>query len=511
MRNQSIWKARMGWARGRAGLCSTVAAALALATPAIASAQGAAPSQDQDQDKARSTAVEFTSLRLLHEKGVISKEEYDRAMRDLGQVTGLRAADSLTLVLGSLSTTLYGFIEAHAMYDTTQSFTDAPVSTQVARPGTYAAEHPRFQFSLRDTRLGFRFKGPDITPSVHTSANLEMDFFAPPVAGASEAAFFDNSPLRVRHAFFKIETPVVDILFGQTWDVFGWQPLYIVPTVQYSGVPGTLFGRTPQLRLSKTIKTSAITVESVVAALRPPQRDAAVPEGQIGLRLSLNSWSALQTIFTSMTIESPASIAVTGTVRKVAVREWSAAPVEEKTGLGRGIAVSAFIPIIRATKEKRENSLALHGEFATGKGIADLYAGLVGGVENAPLPSPEPGAPAPIYTPNIDPGIAVYDSSGELKLVQWTTFIVGAQYSPPGLDGKVFVAANYARSTSSNSKELGDPTRVRAREDWFNVCAWVDPVKPLRVGLEYSRFDDAYADGEHGINHHVEIDAFWFF
>ena len=481
-----------------------MALVLGLGAPAVAHAQAT-------QAQATTTAVEFSSLRLLREKGVITQEEYDRAMRDLGQATGLRAADNMTLVLGSTSTTLYGFVEVHGMYDTTQSFGDSPNNAQVARPDTYAGEHSRLQFSVRDARFGFRFKGPDISPTVHTSANLEMDFFAPLPTGASEAATFDNSPLRVRHANFKIETPIVDILVGQYWDLFGWQPLYVAPTVQYSGVPGNLFGRTAQLRVSKTLKYGGVTLESAVAALRPPQRDAAVPEGQIGLRLSLDDWIAVQTIYSSTTLVSPLSLAVTGTIRKLAVKEHAAAPVEENTAFGRGLAVGVFIPILKGTKAKKGNSLALHGELATGEGIADLFTGLVGGVDHAPLPSPDPATPAPTFAPNIDPGIAVYDAEGDLQLVQWTTFLVGAQYTLPGLDGKVFTAVNFARTMSSNAKDLGDPAKVREKEDWFDVCLWVDPVKPLRFGIKYSYFDDTYADGERGINHRGNVNAFWFF
>ena len=509
--------------RRRAGgwstLCRGLAVTIGLGAPAVASAQTppAPPTQVKQappapQAQARTTAVEFSSLRLLHEKGVISKDEYERALRDLGQSSGLRAADNMTLVLGSVSTTLYGFIEMHAMYDSTQSFGDSPNNAQVARSNTYAAEHSRLQFSVRDSRLGFRFKGPDITPSVHTSANLEMDFFAPLPTGVTESATFDNSPLRIRHAYFKLETPIVDLIIGQYWDLFGWQPLFVAPSVQFSGVPANLFGRTAQLRLSKTVKLGGVTLESAVAGLRPPQRDSSVPEGQIGLRLSLDNWTAVQTIYSSTTLVSPASIAVTGDVRGFAVKDFSAAPTHDNTAFGKGIAVGLFLPILPGTKEKKGNSLAIQGEFATGEGIADLYTGLVGGVDNAALPPPGPDMPAPAFAPNIDPGIAVYDSSGKLHLVQWTTFIVGAQYTLPGLDGKVFTAVNFARSMSSNAKDLNaDPKKVREKEDWFDACLWVDPVKPLRFGIEYSYFSDTYADGERATNHRGNVNAFWFF
>ncbi len=70
-----------------------------------------------------------------------------------------------------------------------------------------------------------------------------------------------NPVLRFRHAYLKLETPVVDILIGQTWNLFGWQANYLVTSVQEPGLPGQMFQRTPQLRISKTIKRGDTSVE----------------------------------------------------------------------------------------------------------------------------------------------------------------------------------------------------------------------------------------------------------
>src|SRR5262249_29496078 len=39
-------------------------------------------------------SVEFTSLRLMHEKGIITQAEFDSAMHDLEETSGARAKDS---------------------------------------------------------------------------------------------------------------------------------------------------------------------------------------------------------------------------------------------------------------------------------------------------------------------------------------------------------------------------------------------------------------------------------
>jgi hypothetical protein len=48
----------------------------------------------------------------------------------------------------------------------------------------------------------------------------------------------------------RLETPVVDVLAGQYWAVLGWATTYHPNSVQIQGLPGQVFSRAPQLRLS---------------------------------------------------------------------------------------------------------------------------------------------------------------------------------------------------------------------------------------------------------------------
>ncbi len=193
------------------------------------------------------------------------------------------APAGLTFSVGSkFATTLYGFVELDTMHDSTLSFTDLPGNGAVARPGTYNGSHGRTTFGVRNSRIGFRFKGPD-SDNIKTSALAEMDFLGNQPLGApapggtppvSEAAFFNNPTFRVRHFMLKMETPIVDVMAGQYWELFGWQSYFHPNTVELQGVPGQIYSRTPQLRLSKIIKTDAVNVEVAIAALRPPQRNS---------------------------------------------------------------------------------------------------------------------------------------------------------------------------------------------------------------------------------------------
>jgi hypothetical protein len=457
----------------------------------------------------------------MRDKGVISAAEYDSAVHDLAETAGERASKEGTAMMGKWATTLYGFVEADNIWDTTRSFNDLAGNSQVSRAGTSAGDNSRFMVGVRNSRFGFRLKAPE-THGIRASAMLEMDFLGPePTVGnpvpapspnplTTEGNFWANPVLRIRHFNLKVETPIVDILAGQYWQLFGWQSAYHVNTVEIQGVPGQVYSRTPQLRISKTIKAKPVTVEVAVAGVRPVQRDNGLPDGEAGLRLALDSWTGVQTVGSTGTQISPLSVAVTGLLRRVEVDQWAATPKYTNDLTMDALAVDAFVPVIPGSKDSKDNSFSLNGELATGYGFADRYSGLTGGVGFPALPTPA-GGTAPTYNADIDSGIVSYDTTGKLHGIQWTTYLFGAQYYFPGTDGKAWISGNYSHAQSANSHYYGAAAKTRAAEDWFDVNFFVDPVPAIRVGAEYANFNDCYVDGTHAINHRVQLSGFYLF
>src|SRR5262249_30017731 len=145
---------------------------------------------------ARRVVVELATLRLLHDRGIISQADYDATMRDLTESVGLHGTDSSALVLGRFSTALYGFVEADHIFDSTESLNDVAGNTQIARPGTYAGDHPRLTFGLRNSRIGLRIAAPEVY-GIRASAMLEMDFQGNQPVGITEAAFYVNPAFRM--------------------------------------------------------------------------------------------------------------------------------------------------------------------------------------------------------------------------------------------------------------------------------------------------------------------------
>lgn len=491
--------------------------------------------------------VDLTTLRILRDKNVITQAEYDSALQEIGASTGDKnASDANTVVLGKWSTTFYGFVEADSIVDTTQSFSDVAGNGPVARPSphplpppaiqsNYAGDNGRTQFGIRNSRFGFRMRAPE-THGVRTSGTLEIDFLGSqaPIAYTSdtayrqsESSFFTNPTLRARHAFLKLETPVVDVLLGQTWALFGFQPFYQPNTVEIQGVPGEIYSRTPQIRFSKTLKTSAVSLEMALAANRPAMRDSMVPVGEAGARLAIEKWRGMKTNGATATQLVPASIAVSVDGRQYVVPEFQPLPKNNVNRTSGAIAFDAFVPVIPAREDKRGNALSLTGQVSTGSGYADVFTNLTGGLSMPHVPNTTGLNPPPVYPQNVDDGLLVYDLSGQLHPIQWTSFLIGAEYYLPGLDGKAWLSANYSRMVSPNShfyarppsNTLPDPQsayfvpaeQVRDSLDWFDVNVFADVTSAARLGFEYANFHDHYVDGVSAIDHRFQLSGFFLF
>jgi hypothetical protein len=452
-------------------------------------------------------------------------------------------------------TTLYGFLEGDSIYDSTQSFSDAAGNAQVLRPagstapfvssfsglppGTlqplqpsqgYLGSHGQALFSVRNSRLGLRLHAPG-TDSVHASALLEMDFLGNQPSGIGQTSTFTNPTMRLRHAMFRVETPVVDVMVGQYWHLFGWQEEYLPNTTEIQGVPGELYARAPQVRVSKTFAWDSLTLELALAAVRPPSLSE-VPEGEAGVRVALPGWAGVHTAGATGTAVLPASLAITGDIRYFEIPEAaSVLPTAMVNTTAGSVAGDLFVPILPATKDAGNGgALSLMGQAVYGNGISDLYSGMQSGVFFPFVPTPASAAGAPAWPTNVDQGLVTYDiTPGVFALhpIEWTSFLVGLEYYLPGLGGKVWVSGNYSHVESNNSSQFAraltdtpnpneyfypaSRAQVRQSEDWWDANVFFDPVTSVRVGLEFAAFYDRYVDGFTATNYRGQASGFFLF
>lgn len=405
---------------------------------------------------------------------------------------------------------LYGFVEFDGIADSTQSFDELAGNKLVARPGSFAGDNGRTLFTLRNSRIGFKLKAPAYH-GLLASAMLEMDFLGNQPPTASEGQLFGNPTFRIRHFNLKLETPYVDILVGQYWQLFGWQSYFHPNTVAIQGVPGQVYSRSPQVRLTRTFKGDLASLDLAVAMSKGPQRDSMAPDGQAGIKLNVNRWKGLHTTGSTGTAVDAMSLAVSGALRRFELPELSSAPRSSLSQLGWGVSVDALVPLYGAT-ERRAWAATLNASYVRGTGIADFYTGLTGGVG-----FPATLADGKTYSAHVDPGLIGFEAldpatAGYVRTVDWQSFLLGLQlYLPPG--GRWWISGNFSQM-DGNADQFVSAKNLNAvftQSRWADVNLFWDVTPAVRLGVEYSWFYQKYGDGIEATNHRGQLSAFFLF
>ncbi len=392
----------------------------------------------------------------------------------------------------------YGYARLDALEDSTQSFEDGIQPNLIARPGTYRGDHQRSSFTARDSRLGV-FVGAPTFEGVRSSAQIELDFYGLVPSDARRADSVIFGPVRIRHAFLKMETKVVDVVAGQYYDLFGWGSYFYPATVAYLGVPGMVYHRAPQLRLEKKIRAGDIEVMAAVAAVRAGERDSGVPDGQAGLKIAYNGWSGAAIPGFGRPVLAPLSVGVSGVIRHFQTPAFESEPGSHSVSTnGSGVSVDVLIPIIPAkAMTDHGNALTFTGEFSTGTGIADMYTGMDGGSRFPTLPNPSNNPIAPTYASNVDPGLVTFDRNSNLKTVNWQAFVLGGQYYLPIGGGRVWVAGIYSQIKSNNIKTLTPSTSyggIFTKMEYIDANVGWDITPALVLGLSFQTVKQTFGD-----------------
>ncbi len=427
----------------------------------------------------------------------------------------------LPSVLSKFNVIFYGYVNFDALYDSTRSHNEGEGMDAIARPHTQAGKNSRVIFTGRNSRFGFRVNAPEYE-GMKASANIEGDFDRD--FSSSESLYIPQGGFRLRQANFKLETSIVDFTFGQTWQVLGWNAAYFPCDVAMLPIPGEPFGRNPQLRLSKTIKTAPMNVEFAVAALKPPQRDAGIPDFQGGIRFLANNYKGIHTAGAGGTGPYPLSLAISGAMRQYKVSFKPAttpAPTEwsEKTVQGNAISFDTLIPVVPSWSGEKANRISLIGTFVISKGAGDLLGGISGIASSsacttgtsqclsAALPA---GNASAVYPDN---NAVAWDTNGNWHAINWTGLVVGLEYYLPP-SGNVFVSVNYSQAKSDNVADYApaaSQSNIYTQATHYDGNVFWDVTPAVRLGASYQHRETKYADGVKGKNDRYHFTAYYNF
>jgi hypothetical protein len=420
---------------------------------------------------------------------------------------------------------LYGFVELNAMRDSTQSYGPSSNNNMLARPGTYAGLHGRTQMTANNSLFGFILKAP-LWAMMIASGHVELDFFGVPPTDTTEQTLYSTPSPRLRLFYLRLKQELGrgsgELLAGQYHDLFAWGGAGFYPnSVAFLGIAGQVYHRNPQLRATVSIPLCCVSIDIAAAAVRPVQRDSEVPDVQGGIKLAIDRWRGIGAQGFGQPDKQPLAIGVSGVWRRFAVAEFLPVPGEPKIAFGWGFAANAFVPIIRAPSlGDRRNALSVNAEFTTGTGISDLYTGLTGGALFPTLPNPSGMMPAPIYRPNIDPGIVTFDADGNLRTIDWRAAVVGLQYYLPFASGRIWVSANYSQLKSANIVAL-TPENSRGGvfywQEYYDANVYASITPAVQLGLSYQHTHQIFGDRPFGRahpesrNHRGELGLRFFF
>ena len=441
-----------------------------------------------------------------------------RAHPEVAPTPQIFLKEPASAMFGKTKVTLINFIEFDAFHDSTQSFQDS-YGGAIARSNVYAGQHGRTNFLARNTQFGLQVDGPEfdgMKPSGHCRMDFNGQQPGTPQNGTSEYAFQTSATARLFHCYASLQTPYVDVLGGLTYTLFGNQPYFFPASLTFLGIPGEIFVRTPQFRLSHQFTTPHVDVFVAAAAARPPQRDAELPDGVGALRVLFNDWKGAHTLGAVGVKVDPAAIGISGEVRKFRVQEQTVTPVNSHTENGAGISLDALIPII-PSKGLTDvgNTMTATAAFTTGYGISDSYTNLTAGAPaqtRLAATGAAPYAPAPAQL-DIDPGLAYYDPSGVLHAVNWQSINVGLQYRFPG-PGNIYAFGNYTYLKSGNLAQLRPPaagavsTIFKTQSFAAGGIGWAI-VPNFQMSVEYSNLHQTFLDEGKETNNRISFATYY--
>ncbi len=434
---------------------------------------------------------------------------------------------------------IHGFAETDAIVDDTRSFTEVVGNAAVVRPGSFAGDNGWSQLSMRNSRIallatsdveGWKAKG-----------YIEADFLgydpAPAYASApasaagtnSEINFYVAPTLRLRHAYLDLQKDGWDIMAGQYWTLFGWNMDYVLASVDVQPVMGTLYERTPRIGVMKTIgNANDMQVQIAVDAERPEQKDSGLPNLNAGLRFVLNSWKGRFSYATGAASTRALSVGISATERNYV---WPLADTAAASNVnfllnnvwGQSVAVDALIPLLPFEEGKDNPSAVVTGEWTMGSGYADALNGYTGGQSAM--------ASSGVF-PNMDAGIAGFDTNGNFTLIQEQSFNGQLQiHLPPSIG--TFLTVGYGETFSPNVSGLtgaavnGTTVSGANQLKLYNddMCMFANVMQDIspniRVGVEYARFDTHYSNspaayggtnaGYDAIDHRVQLSTWYRF
>ncbi len=171
------------------------------------------------------------------------------------------------VVMAQTEFTLGGYLKLETFWDSSQQGKN--MNTPIQRENNRGFHHGRFFATAQSSRFNFTIKGPKLWGATVTGF-LEMDFDGTNEFTAGNSASNNYTP-RLRHAFFRLNWPETELLFGQTWGYFSE---FYPESVQDGPFQfhGCATQRLPQIRVTQTfgVANGKVTLSGLIGKPQDP-------------------------------------------------------------------------------------------------------------------------------------------------------------------------------------------------------------------------------------------------
>lgn len=390
---------------------------------------------------------------------------------------------------------LAGFVELGLTHDSKPSFLESAGSFPIVGPDTPDGSDARTQISLRRSRLGISLFNPK-QDTWKPKGFLEIDFAGNresfSVSGLNDTEITDPS-LRIRHLYLSTEYRNLNVLVGQTWSLFGWQPTYRLATVSAAPGPGVLSQRTKQLTFVQSWENHEFNRwQAGLSFEQASQKAGGSPNLNFGARYAYkNRRSGFTTASSEVKVE-PLSLALSATLRKFATGSTLSTDKNFEKASGEGFAINTMIPVLAATSDSSKGTLTWTVEYSRGTGYGGSFSGWSGNLPQFPYSSQPPSQ----QNTYLGKGFGGYDSDGSFHLFRLQSWSSQLQYHWP-LEVTLVTTLGASELSASNVAGLGPvPGGFTAYDQvTMQFINFMHDFKPhIRGAIEYARFTTEYVD-----------------
>lgn len=197
-----------------------------------------------------------------------STSPYNCDIEPSGEVAPGIYGKMATPVLSKFNLSIGGFVKLDYAYNSVNFGSSGSLTPANGIPKTSSPQGQADQsiFTARQSRIWLKVSGPTFI-GAKTNALIEMDFYGDPSTPS------ESPQMRMRHAWGSIDWAYTQVLFGQSFDIFGPMAMSTIDLRQGSPYGAPNNPRLPQLRVTQKVSLDPENTLKLIFGVQDPNQN----------------------------------------------------------------------------------------------------------------------------------------------------------------------------------------------------------------------------------------------